>query len=257
MRRLGWKMMIAGVLIGLSAYAFGAPETEQAPKDMKTMTVAELEKAGDVSRYAKDYPQAIRYFQEALRKDKKNASIYNKLGLSELAGGDTDSARFAFEKAVKLNSKYADALNNLGADYFKENKMGSATKYFKKAVALDETRATFHVNLGAAWFSQKKIDRSMKEYARALELDPEVFTKTVRVGIVAQITSPEERAKFYYEIAKVHAKRGDMENCLLCLKKAKENGYHDLANVYRDDEFSRLWNDPRLQEVVPAPVAAK
>jgi Tfp pilus assembly protein PilF len=255
MRRLGWRTMVVAALIGLASYGFAASDPEQGTKDMKSMTVAELEKAGDASRAVKDYPQAIQYFREALRKDKKNAVLYNKLGLAELSGGDTDSARAAFQKAVKLNSKYADALNNVGATYFKQYNYGNAAKYFKKAIALDEARATFHVNLGAAWFNQKKVDRAMKEYARALELDPLVLERASRAGITAQISSPEERAKFYYELAKIQAKRGDAEACLQCLRKAKENGYRDLANVYRDEQFSRMWSDPRLQEVVPAPVA--
>lgn len=255
MSRLWWSTVIAAAVIGAAPYGARASEPEQTAIDMKTMTVADLEKAGDASRALKNYEQAIRYYQEGLRREKKNAHLYNKLGLAELSGGDTGSAKIAFEKAVKLNSKYADALNNLGAVYFKENRMGNAAKYFKKAVAMDETRATFHVNLGAAWFNQKKVDRAMKEYARALELDPEVLERTAKAGIVAQIASPEERAKFYYELAKIHAKRGDVESCLQCLKKAKENGYRDLVNVYRDEQFTQLWSNPQLHEVVPPPAA--
>lgn len=255
MTRLWWSTMIAAAVIGVAPYGVGASEPEQSAIDMKTMTVADLDKAGDASRAVKNYDQAVKYYQEGLRRDKKNARLYNKLGLAELSSGDTGSAKVAFEKAVKLNAKYADALNNLGAVYFKENRMGNAAKYFKKAVAMDETRATFHVNLGAAWFNQKKVDRAMKEYARALELDPEVLERTAKAGIVAQIASPEERAKFYFELAKIHAKRGDVESCLQCLRKAKENGYRDLPNVYRDEQFSQLWSNPQLHEVVPPPAA--
>ena len=55
---------------------------------MQSMTVADLEKAGDDCRAQKDYAQAIKYFREALRKDKKNAKLYNKLGLAELKDDD-------------------------------------------------------------------------------------------------------------------------------------------------------------------------
>jgi tetratricopeptide (TPR) repeat protein len=250
-----WKAAMIVVVLALTSYAFGFGEPEQASKDMKSMTVAELLKAGDASRAVKDYLQAIDYFNEALRRDKKDPEIYNKLGLAQLAKGDTASAQIAFQRAVKLNSKYADALNNLGAVYFKDKNYNNAVKYFKKAVALDETRATFHVNLGAAWFSQKKLEKSMKEYGRALELDADVLNRTARVGIAAQIASPEERAKFFYELAKIQAKRGDIDACLHCLMKAKENGYRELANVYKDEQFTRVWSDPRLQEVVAAPAA--
>jgi Flp pilus assembly protein TadD len=255
MRGLMWRMIVVAMVILLSQYGFGTSKPEPATGDMKSMSVAELEKAGDAFREQKDYEQAIQYFREALRRDKKNAALYNKMGMAELQRGDRQSARADFEKAAKVNKKYSEALNNVGAVYFIENNFGQAAKYFKRAIALDETRATFHVNLGAAWFSQKKLDRAINEYARALELDPQALEQNARVGIAAQVSSPEERAKFYYLLAKDQAKRGDVQECLACLKKAKDNGYHDLANVYKDEEFRRLWNDARLAEIVPPPAA--
>jgi hypothetical protein len=56
-------------------------------------------------------------------------------------------------------------------------------------------------------------------------------------------------------LAKIYARRGNVERCLECLKKAKEDGYRELANVYKDEAFSTLWQDARLLEVVPAPAA--
>jgi tetratricopeptide (TPR) repeat protein len=132
---------------------------------------------------------------------------------------------------------------------------GAAAKRFKKAVALEETRASFHVNLGAAWFSQKKLEHAIAEYTRAVELDPNALKQESRVGITAQIASPEERARYSYMLAKIYAKRGDVDGCLQCLRKAKEEGYRDMANVYKDEDFSKMRENPRLQEVVAPPTA--
>ena len=54
-------------------------------------------------------------------------------------------------------------------------------------------------------------------------------------------------------LAKIYAKRGDVDQCLQCLKKAKEEGYRSMANVYKEEEFSRLWQDQRLNQIVPPP----
>jgi len=253
MRNTTLKYMQLAVLLALTTLSAAASWPEQGIK-IDTMSAADLEKAGDQARAVKDYTLAIDYFQAALRKDRKNAVLYNKLGLSELRKDDLASARLDFLRAVKLNSKYAEAVNNVGAvDYMHKN-YSSAAKYFKKAVALDETHSTYHVNLGAAWFSQKKMDRAIAEYMRAMELDPEALRRESRTGIAAQISSPEERAQYSYLLAKAYAKRGDVEGCLQCLKRAKEEGFRNMANVYRDEEFSRLRDNPRLQEVVPPPV---
>jgi Tfp pilus assembly protein PilF len=254
MRMSKWNAIAMAIALAFAGRALGHEQAEQRVVDIKSMTVAELEKAGDTCRARKDYEHAIQYFQEAVRKDKKSATLRNKLGLAELQAGETELARIDFEKAAKLNPKFANALNNVGAVYFMQNKPGPAAKYFKKALALDETQATFHVNLGAAWFNQKKFDRAINEYTRALELDPQVLEQHAKAGVTAQIATPEERAKYYYMLAKIYGKRGDVDDCLLCLRKAKESGYRDLANVYKEEEFSRLWNDARLAQVVPPPV---
>jgi len=243
--------LLSVLLLALSGSVMAAPQ--QNAIDTRSMTVAQLEKAGDEARAQKDYYQAIEYFRAALRKDKKNSVLYNKVGLAELRNNDLKSARQDFEKSAKLNSKYSEAVNNIGAvDYMRKN-FGSAAKYFKKAVALEETRATFHVNLGAAWFSQKKFERAVMEYARALELDPDALRQNSKVGIAAQISSPEERAQYSYMLAKIYARRGDTEGCLQCLRKAKEDGYRNLANVYKDEEFARMRNNPQLHEVIAPP----
>ncbi len=255
MRTITLKFMMLALVVPLCGYAVADSAPEQGRVNMNAMSVTELEKAGDLARAQKDYDMAIDYFQAALRKDRKNAVLYNKLGMSELKKDNLTVARVNFEKAMKHNSKYAEAINNIGAVDYMRKSYGSAAKYFKKAVALDETDATYHVNLGAAWFSQKKMDRAIAEYNRALELDPNALLENSRLGVTARISSPEERAQYAFLLAKLYAQRGDVEDCLVCLKKAKEDGYRNLANVYKEPEFSRVRQNPRVQELVPPPQA--
>jgi len=251
MRYLALIALMAMLVVFPSGSA--AEEAQKPAVRTDNMTLAELEKAGDSARVAKDFDSAIVYFEAAVRKDKKNAKLFNKLGLSYLKANRLSDARFSFEKAVKNNSKYADALNNLGAVYFVQRNLNGATKYFKKAVAMDETRPVFHVNLGAAWFGQKKVERAIVEYGRALQLDPTVLNRTNNGGVTAQVTTAEERARYDYMLAKIYAKLGNPEQCLRCLRKAKEEGYRNIGNVYKDEEFSQLWQDARLAEIAPPP----
>ena len=250
MRRLIGNVLIATLFLGVATYVFG-DAIDQATAS-GAMTVAQLEKAGDQARAAKQYEDARDYFKAAIRKDSKNPVLYNKLGLTYLRMSDLRNAESSFQKAVKHDSKYADAVNNIGAVYYMRKHYGGATKHFKKAVALDETRPSFHVNLGASWFAQKQLDRAIAEYARALELDPDALNSG-NTGVTAQISSPEERARYAFMLAKIFASRGDAEMCIKNLRKAKEEGFHEMANVYKDAEFASVRNDPRLAEIVPAP----
>lgn len=250
MRLLTLILMIVAMTLGAGQYALA---TGAEPKThLDSMTVAQLEAAGDIARAKKDYPEAIHYFETALRKDPQNARLYNKLGLAHLKAGNLDAARFNFQRAIKRDSKFADAINNLGAVEYMDKHYGAAAKQFKKAVALDENKSAFHVNLGATWFAQKKLDRALAEYARALELNPDALA-TSNSGVQAQIASPEERARYAFMLAKIYAERGQTDECMRNLRKAKEEGYKELDNVYKDAEFAQLRNDPRLKEIVPAP----
>jgi len=254
MRKIAMTIGLLAVLVLMSRYS--ATQTAPPTKPQTAMmTAAELERLGDDARAQKDYPAAVQYYQDAVAKDRRNPTLYNKLGLAELKRDDLAAARLNFQKAVKQNPNFVDAVNNIGAvDYMNKN-FKSAQKYFKKAAGMEETRATFHVNLGAALFSLKNMDRAVAEYTRALELDPNAFGEQSKVGVAAQISSPEERAQYSYLLAKIYAKRGDVESCIHCLKKAKEDGYNHMQNVYKDQEFAKLRDDPRLHEVVEPPVA--
>lgn len=250
MRNIIGKILIGVMALGIGQYAFSADQQGKAP--VSGMTAAQLEAAGDEARTAKDFEQANEYFEAAIRRDNRNPVLYNKLGLSELRMSNMRAAKINFQKAIKLNSKYADAINNIGAVQYMQKDYGAAARQFKKAVALEETRAAFHVNLGATWFAQKKLERAIAEYARALELNPDALT-TGNAGVAAQIASPEERARYSFMLAKIFAKRGDADQCIRNLRKAKEEGYRDLANIYKDAEFAQMRNDPRMAEIAPPP----
>jgi Flp pilus assembly protein TadD len=253
MHKLTFTIITAALLMAFAPHSLATPDTEQGKVALGSMTVNELETTADNLRAQKDYREAIRYFKVALSKEPKNAVLYNKLGISQMQLGDYRGSRSSFEKAIKLDAQYSDAFNNLGAVAYVQKKYDKAAKQFKKALALDETRATFHVNLGAAWFAQGKMDRAVTEYTRAFELDPDVLGENSKAGVIAQISTPEERARYDYMLAKIYARRGDVERCLQCLKRAKEGGYPDMEKVYKDPEFASLRQDARLSEVVPSP----
>ena len=114
----------------------------------------------------------------------------------------------------------------------------------------DSSSASFYSNLGAALFSKREFERAVVAYQKALEMDPDVFGRTSRNGVQAQLPSPEDRARYDYTVAKLYAKMGLPEQSLEYLRKAKEDGYRDLKNVYKDVEFAELRKNPRFTELM-------
>jgi tetratricopeptide (TPR) repeat protein len=243
-------MMLAAMSLLMSAGAYGKtnPDTTAAKKDrIEAARVAE--EKGDLARLHKDYESALSHYYAAVRVNTKSADLYNKMGISELQLKDWGAARRYFTRAIKLNSQFFAPLNNLGVLDLLDRKYKSSVNYFKQALALDETNAHTHLNLAGAWMGLGNVDYAMTEYARALELDADVLSTTPE-GIAAQYTTPEQRARISYLIAKSFMKRGNTEGALEYLRRARDGRYPDMASVYKDPVFTPLWDDPRLAKIV-------
>ncbi len=218
-------------------------------------TAAALELQADRLRAEKLYLDALDYYHAALGKKANDALLLNKIGITELMMQRYKEARKAFERAIKSNHEFADAYNNLGVVLYEDKKYGAAVKQYEKAITKDPNSASFFSNLGAAYFSKRDFEPAVVAYQHALELDPEVFERTSRAGVQAQLPSPEDRARYDYTVAKLYAKMGLSDQSLEYLKKAIEAGYKDLKNVYKDVEFAELRKNPRFAELMASKTA--
>ena len=216
-------------------------------------TLAELESQGDTLRAEKAFLDAMDFYQAALKKatnSQEKSQIWNKMGIAELQTGHFPQAKKAFERAIKGDPTFPEPHNNLGVVYYEAKKYDKAIKNYEKAIALKETSASFHSNLGSAYFSKQDFDRASGEYGRALQLDPNIFQHKSQIGIAAQMSSPEDRAHYSYVLARMYAKAGMIDQALLYLRHAMEDGYKDIDDVYKENEFAELRKDPRFSELM-------
>lgn len=211
-----------------------------------------LEQHGDELEAGKNYLDAIDYHRAALMKKPGSASLLNKIGMSQLLLRRLREARKSFEQALKIDRNSANAYANLGVVYYQDRNYGKAIKFYDKAIALQPDVAVFYNNRGAAYFNKKQYEKASLDYAKAIELDPDIFEPSGRAGVQASIPSPEDRARYSYALAKIYAKAGANERSLHYLRKAMEDGYKDIKNVYKDNEFSALRKDPRFAELMAA-----
>ena len=248
MRRL--VMMLATMSLLMSAAPCGwANSTTEAAKKDKMAAAALDEEKGDLARMHKDFASAVSHYSAALHVNPQSAELYNKMGIAQLKLGDRGQARKDFSRAVKLDPQLFAPVNNLGVLELLDKKYRSAIGHFKQALALDESNAHTHLNLAEAWMGLNEIDHAMTEYARALELDADVLSTTDE-GIQAQVSTPGQRARVSFMIAKMYMKRGNADGALEYLRRAKELHYPDLGRVYKDPDFTALWSDPRLTKIV-------
>ena len=229
-----------------------APPMRQVQPPSPAASADDLEQQGDDLRAEKAYLDAIDYFRAALAKAPNSASIVNKIGISELMLQRYREAGKNFAQAIKKDRKFAEAYNNLGVVEYERHKYGAAVKQYKKALDISPDSASFYSNLGAAYFADKKFERASEAYAKAVQLDPNIFERTSHTGIAAQMASPEDRAHYDYVLAKLYAKMGDSNHSLEYLRKAMEDGYKKVDDVYTDPEFADLRKDTRFAELMKA-----
>jgi cytochrome c-type biogenesis protein CcmH/NrfG len=259
----GLVMSVLTLSAGSSAQIPHSEQVQIVPPLLRTIdppapdaTATDLEQRADQLRSSKLFLDALDYYRAALAKTPNAARLLNKVGISELMMQRYKEARKSFERATKADHKFADAFNNLGVVLYEQKKYGAAIKHYHKAIAIDSTSASFFSNMGAAYFSKKEFEQAVIAYQHALELDPEVFQRTSRGGVQAQLPRPEDRARYDYTVAKLYAKMGFSDRSLDYLRKAIEEGYKDFKNVYKDAEFSELRKDPRFTELMASKTMA-
>jgi len=228
------------------------PTMRRAAPPSATATAEELEKRGDELRVEKDYLDALDYYRAALAKNRNNAKVYNKAGIAELLMQRFNEAGKDFERAIHLDHQSADAVNNLGVIDYEAKRYGKAIKQYSKAIRLQPGSASFYSNMGAAYFGKKQFEKAAEAYAKAMELDPSIFDRISHNGISAQLPSPGDRARYDYLIAKLCAKHGDSDRSLQYLRRAMEEGYKGIDDVYTDPEFAGLRSDSRFAELMAA-----
>ena len=230
----------------------GPPPLHRAEPPSEQANPEDLEKRGDALRAEKNYLDALDYYSAALAKKPNNSVILNKMGITELLIQRYKQAKKDFEHAIKADREYADAYNNLGVVYYIEKKYGKSIKEYGRAIDLHKDAASYYSNLGAAYFSKKEFEKAVAAYHEALQLDPDVFERTSHTGIAAQMSKPEDRAHYDYVVAKLYAKMGIPDRSLEYLRKALEEGYKNIGDVYKDAEFSELRKDPRFTALMSA-----
>jgi tetratricopeptide (TPR) repeat protein len=237
----------------------GPPPIHRAEPPAPGASPEELEKRADELRADKLYLDASDYYQAALKRSPNSALLLNKLGICQIQLRHLKDSKKTLERAVKADHRYADAYNNLGVVYYElgssyhsASDFTKAIKLYNKAITISNDYASYYNNRAAAYFATKQYESASNDYAAALRLDPDIFERTSRAGVQAMLPSPEDKARYEYVVAKLYAKMGVADRSLHYLRKAMEDGYKDIKNVYRDNEFAALRKDPRFAELMTA-----
>lgn len=234
----------------------------QAPSQVSTAqtTPAELklapEEMADLYMARKQYREASEEYKRLADQSPKNAVYLNKLGISLHQQSALGLALKYYQRAVKADPQYADAENNIGTIWYQRKRYGKAIRAYQKAIKMRDDMPVLYSNLGYAYFSDGKYEEAISAFRVALAKDPQFFERgATRTGSILQDRSVSDRGRFYFLLAKSFAQSGNLERCVLYLRKAKDEGYASMLDVKKDPAFAAVLKDPVVIEMLaPKPV---
>ncbi len=235
----------------------------QAPSQVSTAAVAPTERqlspeeVGDLYMARKQYREASETYKRLIDQDPRNAVYLNKLGIALHQQEALSLALKYYERSAKADPRYADAQNNIGTVWYQRKRYGKAIRAYERAIKIRDDMPVLYSNLGYAYFAEKKYEESIAAFRTALAKDPQFFEHNAsRNGSLLQDRSVSDRGRFYFLLAKSFAESGNIERCIVYLRKAKDEGYASfIADVKKDKAFSAALKEPALQELIaPKPL---
>ena len=132
-------------------------------------------------------------------------------------------AQKAFDQAIKLDKDAPEAYNNRGFIEQMKKNSGKAIKYYTRRWCCGPTRRPSTTTSPQRISPSTNSSRLRAEYRTAYQLDPGIFQRVSSIGIMAQTSSPEDRAAFSFMVAKMYAQAGDFDHSILniCAKPWK------------------------------------
>jgi protein O-mannosyl-transferase len=155
---------------------------QAAAAQAQTLQGPQAENLRSQSRQLED--EAIEHYHQSIKRDPKNASAYNNLGLAFYGRDQLDDAAREYQTAVGLQTDFPGPHNNLGLVLMRQGRLGEAAAEFRTCVDLDPSMAVARKNLGQVYIMMGKYGEGLAEFAALLRQEPgwpEVMARVARV----------------------------------------------------------------------------
>ena len=154
---------------------------------------------GEVLFRAGRMPEAIEYYEKALRINPQYFIARNNLAATLAQVGRTSEAMQLLEQLVQTNPDYAEAHDNLGNAYLKENLLPKAIEQYRQALLLKPDLPETQNNLGNALAQAGRLSEAIPHYEQSLELDPDNASVQANLGLALAQSGRYPEAITHYE----------------------------------------------------------
>lgn len=194
-----------------------------------------------------DGNSAMTDFENALKADKKNGAMYNKIGERLKQSGLTEEAEKIWTRGLALKGETAAEYREKGYAYVLLGQYDSAKTYLDKANELGDTEALFY--LGKLYEAQENTEKAGEMYEAYIETHSDDTETLNALGCAKMETGDYEKALVFFQAALKNEnpanKRELLRNEIAALEytldfaQAREKMESYLADYPDDEEAAR------------------
>jgi Tfp pilus assembly protein PilF len=163
-----------GVFVAMAEMHERSGNIEEAETQLRKALAADPNHLGALLAYAhledrqRNFEAATKYYQRALRKHSKNATVHNDMGLCYHRHGKLNEAAKALKSAVELAPHKKLYRDNLAAVLVDQGKIPEALAQLQKA----HGEAVGNYNLGYLLAQKRDTAGALRHFRRAAQVDP-------------------------------------------------------------------------------------
>lgn len=168
----------------------------------------------------RNYPAAIRVFEELLTNDPDSVEAREGLAMTCFVAGDLSAAAGHFEKITLLRPLEARHYVNWGAVLNRQGNYKDAAEVLRRAIQRNRRSADAYYNLGIAQRHLKQLSMAVSAYKEAIRLDPQMAEAYQNLGnVYLEMGSHQLAVSSYQRALEV---RPDFEKARAGLHRAED-----------------------------------
>jgi len=160
------------------------------------------------------------------------ADTYYNLGCGLEEEGRTAQAAASYRRALEFNPAHIMAMNNLGYLHQRQGEFAESLRWYESALRIDDHIAKLHVNLGMTYGALGREAEAIAHYLEAIRIDPDL------------------NPAVYFNLACMHARRGDGEQSLHWLGRAVAKGFRKKAALLEDPDLEVIRGTAGYQAIL-------
>jgi tetratricopeptide (TPR) repeat protein len=192
----------------------------------------------------RDLRTAIDYLKKSVAAEPADALSWKSLGDVHLIARNLPDAVAAYQQALRLRPDYGEAANELGSAWQRLGQWQRAALCHQQAIRSLPDFAPAYDNLGNALRGQEKLAEAAEAYRQALRLSPNNPDIAYKLGITLhEMGELDQAAGYYRQVLRMRPNYADVSNSLATL--LKEQGLLDEA-IAQFRESLRLQPDDAM-----------